>query len=82
MLSLVLNPPKGTTVLRIRDFSRRGARQVHEATLRNGHNLAPQLRQHLRAGAAHPARPSEDSQARRVALYTRPSFPRRCLPAS
>jgi len=36
VLSLVLNPPKGTTVLRIRDFSRRGARQVHEAELRNG----------------------------------------------
>ena len=43
MLSLVLNPPKGTTVLRIRDFSRRGARQVHEATLRNGQPFALRL---------------------------------------
>ena len=43
VLSLVLNPPKGTTVLRIRDFSRRGARQVHEATLRNGQPFALRL---------------------------------------
>ena len=39
----IVEQPKGTTVLRIRDFSRRGARQVHEATLRNGQPFALRL---------------------------------------
>ena len=30
----MLNPPPGTTVVRVQDFSRQGPRQLHEASLR------------------------------------------------